>query len=171
MKLQKKRCAQADCHQWFSPDPRTIRGDEEQACQRYCSKAACKKASAKEAQAKWLAKNPDYFKGEVHKEDCQAWRKENQDYWKNYRDDNPDYVDANRQRQKIRDRRRSFLAKKDLIAQNPLGHIESTRLLAQKNLAKKDVIRLPLEGILDFLEVKESLAKKDERTAEALVAA
>ena len=80
-------------------------------------------------------------------------------------------MEANRQGQKIRDKRRLFLAKKDDLAQNPIGHLESIRFLAQKNLAKKDDLRLPVEGILDFLVVKESLAKKDDRTLEALVAA
>lgn len=169
MKLKKKRCAH--CRRWFRPDPRTIRGDEEESCQRYCLKPVCRKARKKEAQAKWLAKTPDYFKSDAHKEDCRNWVKENPDYWKDWRKDNPDYVEANRQRQRIRDRRRLFLAKKDGIAQNPLGHLESTRLLAQKSLAKKDEIRIPVEGILDFLVVKESLAKKDGCAAQALVGA
>jgi hypothetical protein len=61
----------------------------------------------------------------------------------------------------LRDKRRLFLVKKDEIRQNPLGHLESLRFLAQKNLVKKDEFRLPLEGILDFLVTKEYLAKKD----------
>ncbi len=159
MKIKKKRCAR--CNQWFRPDPRTIRGDEEEPCQRYCLKPACRKARGKEAQTEWLAKTPDYFKRDTHKKACQNWGKENPHYWKDWRKDNPVYVQTNRQKQKIRDKRRLFLAKKDGIVQNPLGHLESTRLLVQKNLAKKDEIRLPVEGILDFLVVKESLAKKD----------
>lgn len=169
MKLKKKRCAH--CRRWFEPDPRSIRGDDERSCQRYCSLSACRKARKKEAQAKWVAKNPDYFKGEVHKKDCRCWAQERPGYQKEYRAKNPSYVQANRRSQRLRDQRRYFLVKKDEIAQNPLGHLESTRLLAQKNLVKKDGLRLPLEGILDFLIVKESLVKKDDRSAGALAAA
>lgn len=169
MKLKKRRCA--NCRQWFPPDPRSIRGDQEIPCQYYCRDVACRKARKKAAQAGWLAKNPDYFKRNTHKEDCQNWRRNHQDYWQSYRQNHPGYAETNRQRQKIRDKRRLFLAKKDEIAQNPLGELESIRLLAQKSLAKKDEIRIPVEGILDFLTVKESLAKKDESLGRGLARA
>ena len=157
MKVPKKRCA--GCRQWFAPDPRSLR--EGRSCQRYCSKTACRKARIKESQTNWLAKNPDYFKGAVHKEDCRLWAREHPAYQKGYRDSNPDYVQANRQGQRLRDKKRLFLVKKDEIAKNPLGHLESLRFLAQKNLVKKDGFRLPLEGILDFLVTKECLVKKE----------
>lgn len=168
MKVIKKRCA--GCRKWFSPNPRTIRNSRH-SCQRYCSEAACRKAYKKDAQVKWLARNPNYFKGNAHKGDCQNWAREHPDYWKNYRARRPAYVEINRQKQRIRDRRRSFLAKKDAIAKNPVEHLEDTRLLAQKNLAKKDLFRLPVERILDFLEVKEFLAKKDVIASGMLIAA
>lgn len=168
MKLKKKRCAH--CRRWFRPDPRSIR-DDERSCQRYCSSAACRKARKKEAQTNWLAKNPDYFKGKVHKKNCRDWAKNHPTYQNDYRKERPDYVKANRQSQRLRDKRRSFLVKKDEIRQNPLGHLESIRFLAQKNLVKKDGFRLPVEGILDFLVVKESLVKQDERVTGALAAA
>ncbi len=167
MKIPKKRCV--GCREWFEPDPRSLR--EGQSCQRYCSKAACRKARIKEAQTNWLAKNRDYFKGAVHKSDCRDWAKKHPNYQKEYRISNPDYVQANRQSQHLRDKRRLFLVKKDEIALNPLGHLESLRFLAQKNLVKKDEFRLPLEGILDFLVAKESLVKKDVIASSATLAA
>lgn len=165
MKLNKKRCAA--CRQWFRLNPRAVR--DGLCTQRYCSEDACRKARKKEAQGKWVANNPDYFKGDTHKNDCRDWAGEHPGYSMSYRNDHPDYVEANRQRQKIRDKRRLFLAKKDGITQNPLRYLEGIRLLAQKNLAKKDGFRFPLEGILDFLVVKESLAKKDVIALTALV--
>ena len=158
MKPKKKRCA--NCRQWFKPEPRAILR-ESHPCQRHCSKITCRKASKKESQAKWLDKNRDYFKGEVHKRDCRLWTSKHPGYWRGYRRLYPDYVEANRQSQKIRDQRRNLLAKKEKIAQNPVGHLESIRILAHKNLAKKDEMRIPIEGILDFLVVRETLAKKD----------
>lgn len=158
MKPKKKRCA--NCRQWFNPDPRSFLR-ENQLYQRYCSKLICCKSSKKESQAKWLGKNRDYFKGEVHKRDCRRWVSKHPGYWRGYRRLHPDYVEANRQTQKIRDQRRCILAKKDEIAQNPVGHLESIRTLAHKNLAKKDEMRIPVERILDFLVVRETLAKKD----------
>ena len=158
MKPKKKRCA--NCRQWFKPDPRAILR-ESHICQNYCSKFTCRKASKKESQAKWLDKNRDYFKSEVHKRDCRLWVSKYPGYWKDYRRIHPDYVEANCQSQKIRDQRRCILAKKDEIAKNPVGHLESIRILAHKNLAKKDEMRIPVERILDFLVVRETLAKKD----------
>lgn len=161
MKLKKKRCAH--CRQWFSPDPRTVRGDDERSCQRYCSQAACQKASAKEARAKWLAKNPDYYKGEARKTKVRLWAEDYPCYWKNWRQDHEDY----RRREALRHRfkRLERVAKQDEIRQNPLGYLEGVRLLAAKTVAKQDEIRPCLEGMIDFLIVREAVAKQDEIVA------
>ncbi len=154
MKPKKKRCTA--CRLWFTPDPRVAHRSFF-----YCPAAACRQTAKEQAQVRWLAKNSDYYKGETRKAKVRLWAKDYPDYWQTWRRDNEDYVERNRHKQKLRDQKRRFLAKQDQIAQNPLGEIEGIRLLAQKNLAKQDQIRLPIEGILDYLAAREFLAKQE----------
>ena len=154
MKIKKKRCCV--CRRWFAPDPRVAHREF-----LYCPKSVCRQQGKKEARARWLDKNPGYHKGQARRIKVKRWAEDYPDYWKNWRLNHEEYVARNRQQQKQRDHKRRFLAKQDQMAQNPLGHIESIRLLARNNLAKQDQISRSIEGILDFLAVKERLAKQE----------
>lgn len=60
------------CHSFFFPDHRNAKR------QNFCnSNPDCKKASKIASQKRWLAKNPDYFKGAEHVQRVQEWRKAN----------------------------------------------------------------------------------------------
>lgn len=161
MEIKNKRCS--NCKRWFKPNPTTIERDGSNLIirQKYCLDPPCRKAGKKEAQRLWLDKNPAYYKGDGRKTKVRIWAKDYPDYWKHWRLNHEGYVERNRKKQKQRDQRRRFLAKQDLIAQNPLERLDGIRLLTQNNLAKQDLIRLPIEGILDFLVLKESLAKQE----------
>jgi hypothetical protein len=52
--------------------------------QRFCSKPACRHASKVDSQRRWLEKpeNVDSFKGSVHVERVQQWRREHPGYWR-----------------------------------------------------------------------------------------
>jgi hypothetical protein len=52
--------------------------------QRFCSKPECRHASKVDAQQRWRQKpdNLDYFKGSVHVERVQQWRREHPGYWR-----------------------------------------------------------------------------------------
>jgi hypothetical protein len=67
IKDQKCRC----CTELFSPDYRNARHQE------YCAKPECRKASKVASQQKWLANNPDFFKGYTHVFRMQEWRRAN----------------------------------------------------------------------------------------------
>lgn len=54
-KITQKSCA--ICHRPFCPDPRV--GDR----QRVCQNIQCQRQRKRLAQKRWLAENPDYFKG------------------------------------------------------------------------------------------------------------
>lgn len=70
----RRKCKCCKC--FFYPNPRVG------ARQRYCSNEACRRASKKASQAKWLAKNPGYFRGGDSTERVRAWRRRNPGYWK-----------------------------------------------------------------------------------------
>lgn len=66
MATRRRKCL--CCGQLFRPDPRNVRH------QRYCARPACRKASQAASQRRWLARNPDYFKGAEHVARVKAWR-------------------------------------------------------------------------------------------------
>lgn len=57
-----------------------------------------------------MASDKDY---KANQDDAQKrWCSKNQDYWQRYRDEHPDYVERNRQLQKVRNARRSTEARR-----------------------------------------------------------
>ena len=97
-KPRKKKCR--FCGVWFQPDPRS--GSR----QIRCSSPACAQERKKHTQSKWHhEKNPTYFHGRY--ENTKEWLSEHPGYLKEYRQSHPEYRRKNRERQKIRDARRS----------------------------------------------------------------
>ena len=54
----KRKCPH--CHEWFTPGPCNAWHQE------YCSKPECQAASHQASNKRWLAHNPDYFRGPHH---------------------------------------------------------------------------------------------------------
>jgi hypothetical protein len=73
---QKPNCQ--NCKRVFHPDHRNV------TRQRFCSKPECRHASKVDSQHRWRHKpdNLDYFKGSVHVERVQQWRREHPGYWR-----------------------------------------------------------------------------------------
>ena len=73
---QKHNCQ--NCKRVFHPDHRNV------TRQLFCSKPECRHASKVDAQRRWRQKpdNLDYFKGSVHVERVQQWRREHPGYWR-----------------------------------------------------------------------------------------
>lgn len=153
MNKTKKRCPH--CRRWFKPDPRAARR------QRYCGRGPCRRASRKRALARWADKNPQYWKGAVRRRKIRLWAKKRR-YWKRWRKRCPAYVEINRQKQLLRNARRRRIAKQDEMTANSLWYLEEIRHKAHVLIAKQDEIRLPIEGILDFLILKEGIAKQEQ---------
>lgn len=70
MKLRNQRKC-LNCSDMFEPDYRNVKNQE------YCRKPECRKASKAASQKRWSEKpeNKDYFKGPVHVQRAQEWRK------------------------------------------------------------------------------------------------
>ncbi len=72
--------------------------------QKYCSKPECQKERKRLWQKKKMQVDEDY---RLNKKDSDhRWSAKNSDYWSNYREDNPDYTQRNREKQRHRNRRR-----------------------------------------------------------------
>jgi hypothetical protein len=73
---QKPNCQ--NCKRVFHPDHRNV------TRQRFCSKPECRHASKVDSQRRWRQKpdNLDYFKGSVHVERVQQWRRAHPGSWR-----------------------------------------------------------------------------------------
>ena len=96
-KTRKKECT--FCKRYFTPSPQV--GSR----QKQCGDPDCAAQMKKATQQKWhKEKNPTYFHGRY--KNTKACLSKRPGYLKEYRKNNPDYVEKNRQQQKIRDQRR-----------------------------------------------------------------
>ena len=78
--------------------------------QRYCSERPCQNRRRQKWRKQKMASDKDY---KANQADAQKrWCSKNQDYWQRYRDEHPDYVERNRQLQKVRNARRSTEARR-----------------------------------------------------------
>lgn len=102
------RCVNPCCRRYFLPNPRV-------KTQRYCNRKECQRVRRRLWQKEKMASDLDY---QANQRDCQKrWRKQNPDYWRQYRMNNPLYVERNRLLQRKRDRKRRLdsLAKMDAL--------------------------------------------------------
>jgi len=71
-----KRCVY--CGRYYKPDPRVRK------VQKSCSDAKCRTKRKRESQQKWVAANPDCFKGR-YEEEVKEWRRKHPYYQRRWR--------------------------------------------------------------------------------------
>lgn len=86
---------------------KTFQPSKYQPGQAVCSQAACQQRRRSEYRQQKLATDGEYR--QVCRDSSHKWRARNSDYWKRYREKNPDSVVRNRKQQKVRDRRQRLL--------------------------------------------------------------
>jgi hypothetical protein len=135
--MEVPRCAA--CGEGFRPCPRVRE-------QKYCGKEECRRTRRRRWQRTTRQDDADYRDNQERAQ--RAWVRENGAYWQAYRSEHPDYAQANREKQRQRDRRRraAHLAKMDSIgafSSVPSG----TYLLVpqgEEKLAKMDSIMVEI---------------------------
>ena len=114
MKIAKRRCE--FCHEWFTPDPRTVR------TQRSCAKPACRKQRSRAAVRNWRQQNQDCNKGRGPK--IREWAKAYPDYWRQYRRYHPEYAAKDNQRRRTARQRAKNAAKRNEIHRRVEGILD-----------------------------------------------
>lgn len=104
---KQRRCQNKNCGVIFTPCPQ-VPG------QRYCSKKTCQQARKNEWNRKKYATDPDYR--EYKQVAGERRKKNNPNYWKDYRARHPDYAQKNRDRQSNRNKKRSKHTPEPVIA-------------------------------------------------------
>lgn len=148
--MTQKRCE--ICHDWFEPQARAPH-------QRCCSKPACRKKRKAIAKKRWWLSNPDY--GKSRKQKICAWAKEYPDYWRKYRREHFDYAEKERRRMRSVRQKAKSVAKQDAVRGMSVKKLESIRDLGADFVAKQDAVNRRVDGILDYLFWKETIAKQD----------
>ena len=117
-----------------------------------CGRPECQRRRRSDYHRKKLATDPEYF--QVVRDSQKQWWDEHPDYQKQHRQQNPQLVESNRQRQRLRDRKRRV----ELLVRNNLAldlkHSASevwllgpkVRNLDRNNLASAQVLILPSLG-------------------------
>jgi hypothetical protein len=140
--MKKRRCAA--CHRLFCPRAQAPR-------QQYCSAPCCQRERRRRWQQGKRRSDPDYRENERRAQ--RSWAERHPEYWRGYRAEHPTYVEANRVKQRERDRRRR----------------ERRRADGEAVLAKSDASTLmtqPLSGTYRLIPVTAGLAKKNAWTVE-----
>lgn len=101
------------CRKSYKPNPRVKN-------QQYCREKACQRARRRSWQREKMVKDPAYK--ENQRRCWQNWYDENHSYMKEYRANNPGYVDRNVQLQSIRDlKKRKDKTSKILVKMDSLA--------------------------------------------------
>ena len=108
----------AHCHLQVEANPRSKN-------QKYCSARGCQRARKRAWQRQKMVMDPDYCANQKNAQD--AWCEHNSDYWRRYRQGNPQYVERNRQLQKLRNAKRHSAPK-------------SAKMDASQMIAKMDAL-------------------------------
>jgi thioesterase domain-containing protein len=123
--------------------------------QEYCSLEKCQKARRAAWQNNKMKTDPEYRAGQ--KSSNENWLKNNPDYWRQYRENNPDKVALNRSLQRIRNKRRVVKShspptpKNDLLAKMDARDFPVDKLSGQYWLvpviAKMDAVKIYIHAV------------------------
>ena len=89
--MENKQCVA--CGKSFQPRPQV-------PDQTYCSAPDCQRERRKQWHRRKLQTDPDYQDNQMRAQ--QAWTQRNPDYWREYRESHPEYVERNRTQQQGR---------------------------------------------------------------------
>lgn len=137
------------CGDFFDPSPRHKN-------QTACKKTKCQKAKKAAWQRFKMKHDPIYNANQ--KCSNQKWLKATPDYWKDYRERNPEKVERNRILQAIRNRRarslppnakmdESMIAKMDASKSNKfevLGQFWMVPVIAKMGASKVNIVKIPM---------------------------
>lgn len=140
--MEERRCSA--CGRLFRPWPQAKN-------QRYCSEDSCQKERKRRWQKKKRAEDPAYRANQLDAN--KRWREKNPDYWRDYRKRHSEYVRRNLELQRERNRRRRHgsgpIAKMDAWdSESPLmtGYFQLVPL-GSGTVAKMDAINVKIEVI------------------------
>ena len=147
--MSEKRCPY--CDQNYAPYARAVER------QKHCGQAACRRKHKRARDRAW--RNNDAQWRQARQVKVRQWAQDRR-YWQQWRAQHPEY--RCREVLRMRRKRKEAVAKQDVLLSDPVAYLKQIRYgLVQPGVAKQDVLARRLDEILEYLIVRECVAKQD----------
>ena len=147
--MSEKRCPY--CAQHYEPYARAVER------QKHCGGSACRRKHKRARDRAWRNKDAEWRQARQVK--VRDWARERQ-YWQCWRAKHPEY--RSREALRMRGKRAEAVAKQEVLRSDPVGYLKRIRYGPQMSgVAKQDVLARRLDEVLEYLIVRERVAKQD----------
>ena len=147
--MSEKRCPY--CARGYEPYARAVE------CQKHCGLSECRRKHKRARDRVWRSKDVEWRQARQVK--VGEWARERQ-YWQSWRSKHPEY--RSREALRMRRKRQGAVAKQEVLRSDPLGYLERIRYGPKlPGVAKQDVLARRLDEVLEYLIVRERVAKQD----------
>ena len=147
--MSEKRCPY--CGQSYEPYARAVER------QKHCGLSECRRKHKRARDRAWRSKDAEWRKARQVK--VGEWARARQ-YWQRWRAKHPEY----RSREALRRKRKraQAVAKQEVLLSDPVGYLKRIRYGRQMpGVAIQDVLARRLDEVLEYLIVRERVAKQD----------
>jgi len=147
--MSEKRCPY--CARHYEPYARAVKR------QKHCGASACRRKHKRARDRAWRSKDAEWRQARQVK--IREWARERQ-YWQSWRSKHPEY--RSREALRMRRKREKAVAKQEVLWSDPVGYLKRIRYGPQMpGVAKQDVLARRLDEVLEYLIVRERVAKQD----------
>ena len=147
--MSEKRCPY--CARHYEPYARAVER------QKHCGLSACRRKHKRARDRAWRSKDAEWCQARQVK--VREWARE-RGYWQRWRSKHPEY--RSREALRMRRKREKAVAKQEVLRSDPVGYLKRIRYGCQiTGVAKQDVLAWRLDEVLEYLIVRERVAKQD----------
>ena len=147
--MSEKRCPY--CARHYEPYARAVER------QKHCGLSECRRKHKRARDRAWRRKDAEWR--EARQVKVREWARERQ-YWQRWRSKHPEY--RSRESLRMKRKRAEAVAKQEVLRSDPVGYLKRIRYGRQMpGVAKQDVLARRLDEVLEYLIVRERVAKQD----------
>lgn len=147
--MSEKRCSY--CARQYEPYARAVER------QKHCGLSECRRKHKRARDRVWRRKDAEWR--EARQVKIREWAGERQ-YWQRWRSKHPEY--RMREALRMRRKRAEAVAKQEVLRSDPVGYLRRIRYGRQMpGVAKQDLLARRLDEVLEYLIVRERVAKQE----------
>jgi len=147
--MSEKRCPY--CGQSYEPYARAVER------QKHCGLLACRRKHKRARDRAWRSNDAEWRKARQVK--VRDWARERQ-YWQGWWSKHPEY--RSREALRMRQKRAEAVAKQEVLLSDPVGYLKRIRYGPQMpGVAKQELLARRLDEVLEYLIVRERVAKQE----------
>ena len=147
--MSEKRCPY--CARHYEPYARAVER------QKHCGLSECRRQHKRARDRACRSNDAEWRQARQVK--VREWARERQ-YWQRWRSKHPEY--RSREALRMRRKRAEAVAKQEVLRSDPVGYLKRIRYGHQMTgVAKQDVLARRLDEVLEYLIVRERVAKQD----------